>query len=133
MKIIDVAILDGCRHAIACEDMGIDVKTYKRWQLTTEDKRKVPVGAPANKLSEEEKNEIVRVSTSKEYVDLAPTQIVPALADKGIYIGGESSFYKVLKERKLLEHRGKSKRRSVNRAAPLVAYLRTDKLFEGQS
>lgn len=101
--------------------MGIDVKTYKRWKSCIEDKRKGPVNAPANKLSIDEVNEIVRLSTSKEYVDLPPTQIVPALADKGIYIASESSFYKVLKEKKLLEHRGKTKKRSNDRPAPLVA------------
>jgi putative transposase len=52
---------------------------------------------------------------------LPPTQIVPSLADKGIYLASESSFYKILKEKKMLEHRGKSKKKSDNRPAPLVA------------
>lgn len=101
--------------------MGIDVKTFKRWKVDLEDKRKGPINAPGNKLTEEEVTEIIRVSTSAEYADLAPTQIVPSLADKGIYIASESSFYKFLKERELLEHRGKSKKKSHNRPAPLVA------------
>ena len=102
--------------------MGIDVKTFKRWKIDLEDKRKGPLTAPTNKLTEEEVNEIIRVSTSAEYIDLAPTQIVPSLADKGIYLASESSFYKVLKEKKLLQHRGKSKRKTNNRPAPLVAH-----------
>lgn len=97
------------------------MKTFKRWKVDLEDKRKGPISAPGNKLTEEEVNEIIRVSTSAEYVDLAPTQIVPSLADKGIYIASESSFYKFLKERELLEHRGKSKKKAHNRPAPLVA------------
>ena len=101
--------------------MGIDVKTFKRWKMALEDKRKGPTTAPVNKLTEEEVKEIIQVSTSAEYVDLAPTQIVPLLADKGIYIASESSFYKILNEKKLLEHRGKSKRKAHNRPAPLVA------------
>jgi transposase InsO family protein len=102
--------------------MGINVKTFKRWKMDLEDKRKGPITAPANKLTEEEVSEIIRVSTSAEYVDLAPTQIVPSLADKGIYIASESSFYKILNEKKLLEHRGKSKRKAHDRPAPLVAF-----------
>lgn len=101
--------------------MGIDIKTFKRWKITIDDKRKGPLSAPANKLSKEEAEEIIRVSTSAEYVDLAPTQIVPLLADKGVYLASESSFYKILKENKLLEHRGKSKKKCHNRPAPLVA------------
>ena len=31
-----------------------------------------------------------------EYASLPPGQIVPALADQGLYIGSESSFYRVL-------------------------------------
>ena len=112
---------NGCRHFIACNDIGIDIKTYKRWELDIQDKRKGPNTAPANKLTEEEKKEIISVATTKTYMDLSPSQIVPLLADKGIYLACESTFYKVLKENNLLEHRGKSKKKSNNRPAPLVA------------
>lgn len=111
----------GSRHSIACADMEIDVKTFKRWQNDIEDRRKGPKASPANKLTEEEINKVIQISTSNEYVDLPPTQIVPLLADKGIYIASESSFYKILREKKLLEHRGKSKKPSMNKPAPLVA------------
>ena len=118
---IEVAIVDGSRHDIACNDVGIDIKTFKRWKVDLEDKRKGPLTVPANKLTLVEVQEIVQISTSAEYVDLAPSQIVPSLADKGIYVASESSFYKILKEKKLLEHRGKSKKKTHNRPAPLVA------------
>ena len=119
---IEEAIVNGSRHDIACSDVGIDVKTFKRWKVDLEDKRKGPLTVPANKLTLLEIQEIIQVSTSAEYVDLAPSQIVPSLADKGIYIASESSFYKVLKEKELLEHRGKSKKKTHNRPAPLVAF-----------
>lgn len=101
--------------------MEIDVKTFKRWENDLEDKRRGPKTTSANKLSDEEIEKVIQISTSKEYVDLPPTQIVPLLADKGIYIASESSFYKILRERKLLEHRGKSKKPSMNKPAPLIA------------
>ena len=94
---------------LPCKDMGVNVKTIKRWKIDTEDKRQGSLSAPANKLTAEEVAEIVRVSTCREYMDLPPRQIVPSLADKGIYIASEFSFYKVLREHKLLEHRWKSK------------------------
>jgi transposase InsO family protein len=111
----------GCRHFIACDDVGIDIKTYKRWEHDIQDKRKGPITAPANKLTAEEKKEIILIATSKDYMDLPPSQIVPLLADKGLYVASESSFYKVLKENQLLEHRGKSKPKCHSRPAPLVA------------
>lgn len=113
--------MNGARHFLACDDMGINIKTFKRWTLDIEDKRNGPIIEPANKLTIEEKKEIISIATKEEYMDLSPSQIVPSLADKGIYIASESSFYKVLKENKLLEHRGKSKKPSHNRPAPLVA------------
>ena len=101
--------------------MGIDVKTFKRWKIEIVDKRRGPLNTPANKLTTEEVSEIIRISTSKDYMDLPPTQIVPSLADKGIYIASESSFYKVLNLNNLLNHRGKSKPRNHHRPSPLVA------------
>lgn len=66
---------------------------------------------PSHKLSEAEKQKIVDCCLSKEFGDLPPSQIVPILADRNEYIASESSFYRVLKERKLSEHRGRSKKR----------------------
>jgi putative transposase len=121
LALIIEAVLNGSRHFIACDDMGIDVKTFKRWKIDIQDKRNGPKTEPANKLTVEEKKEIILISTKKEYMDLSPSQIVPSLADQGVYIASESSFYKVLKENDLLEHRGKSKKKSHNKPAPLVA------------
>jgi len=69
-----VAVENGSRHAIACDDAGIDVKTFKRWKMSSEDKRKGSHLAPANKLTKEEVEEVIRVSTSAEYVDLYPSR-----------------------------------------------------------
>jgi len=103
--------------------MGIDLKTFKRWKKRIEDLRFGPKTEPANKLTPEERKEVLIIATSKDYMDLPPSQIVPMLADKGRYIASESTFYKILREEKLLEHRGKSKKPSHNRPCPLVATM----------
>jgi transposase InsO family protein len=54
-------------------------------------------------------------------MDKPPSQIVPALADQGIYVASESSFYHVLKAAKLDIHRGKSKPAERARPKALVA------------
>ncbi len=67
--------------------------------------------APTHKLSEKEKQKIVGYCLSKEFGDLPPNQIVPILSDRNEYIASESSFYRVLKEKKLSQHRGRSRKR----------------------
>lgn len=121
VELIEKAASKGCRVYIACADIGIDLKTFNRWKINTDDKRKGPNQAPANKLTQEEKDEIVKVSTSREFMDLPPSQIVPMLADRGKYIGSESSFYRILREHELLKHRGRSKKPSQQRPQALTA------------
>jgi len=115
------AIRSGCRKAVATHDVGISQRTFNRWSESLEDKRKGPTTVPSNKLSEAEVKEVVNVSTSKEYMDLPPSQIVPSLADKGRYLACESTFYRILKEKEMLKHRGKSKEKTHEKPAPLVA------------
>ena len=40
---------------------------------------------------------------------MSPNQIVPKLADNGIYLASESTFYRILKEQKMVNHRLDSK------------------------
>lgn len=106
---------------MACREAGIDLKTYNRWYKADKiqcDKRAIcnrPV--PSNKLSEIEEQEIIRASNEAEYANLPPSQIVPKLADKGIYIASESSFYRVMKKHNQLAHRGKQ-RKACKKTAP---------------
>jgi putative transposase len=100
LNLIKEASANSCRLKVACEDVGIDFKTHNRWKQDLVDKRNGPLTEPANKLSEDVKDKIVLAANSKKYVDLSPWQIVPKLADEGKYIASESSFYKVLKEKK---------------------------------
>lgn len=101
----------------------ISPRTYKRWRTDPAgDKRRGPLTEPANKLSTAEREKIISISTSEEYRDLPPCQIVPQLADQGSYIASESSFYRVLKEEELLTYRGRAKPRTHKKPEPLVAF-----------
>src|SRR6056297_2808982 len=121
MTILDEAEASGCRQSLACKAMGIGEKTFKRWSVSPVDKRKGPVTVPSNKLTEEEREEILKVATSKEFVDLSPSQIVPKLADQSRYVASESSFYRVLNDASFLKHRGKSKKPNKTRPDALFA------------
>ena len=80
-----------------------------------------PRGPVANKLTDLERRRLLRIATSTAYRDLSPAQIVPTLADKGIYYASESTFYRILRENKLLEHRGKTKPPASRRPRAYVA------------
>jgi putative transposase len=101
----------GARRHKACTVLGISVRTLQRWEgePTRGDQRRGPKSKPKNSLSEVEKKLIIAVSTSPQYRDLSVSQIVPILADAGVYIASEASFYRILRENKLLAHRNKAK------------------------
>ncbi len=110
---IGEALEVGARKKPACEEAGISLRTYQRWTQggeVGEDRRpEAQRPEPANKLSEGEREEILAVCNQAEYEDLPPSQIVPRLADKGVYLASESSFYRILKAADQLHHRGRAK------------------------
>lgn len=114
VELIQEANQNGARLALACKELNISVRTYERWVSgggLKEDQR--PLASrpePKNKLTREEKEEILDVVKKEEFADLPPTQIVPKLADQNVYIASESSFYRVLREYKMQNHRGRSKK-----------------------
>lgn len=111
VELITEAIDAGAALYKACAEVGISKRTYNRWKNTDSDyidKRTVCVRPePANKMTPEEKKEILDVCNSEEFSSKAPSEIVPILADIGIYLASESTFYKVLKEAHQLAHRGR--------------------------
>lgn len=69
---------------------------------------------PANKLSDEERQQILEVCNQPEFSSLPPSQIVPTLLDEGRYIASESTFYRVLKAHNQLFHRGRSQNKKTH-------------------
>lgn len=102
IELIEEARLNGARLEPACKELNISVRTYQRWIAegeNTADKRPlIERPAPKNKLRDEEKAQIIATINTPKYADLTPAQIVPKLADEGIYIASESTLYKVMKE-----------------------------------
>lgn len=111
IKLITEATGNGARQSKSCDLIGISPKTLQRWGRPdkAQDGRLEAQHEPANKLTERECQQIIQVANEAEYANLPTNKIVPALADKGIYIASESSFYRVLKKENQLRHRQKSK------------------------
>jgi len=105
---------------------AISPRTLQRWRQGGEVKADGCKTAAqqrqsANKLSEQERNQILGIANSEAIARMPPSQIVPALADQGRYIASESSFYRVLKQAGQLAHRGKAKAPRHQRPRPLQA------------
>jgi len=121
LELVREAHASGASKASACELIGIDVRTFERWQTKPKDLRCGPLTAPSNALTAEERATVLRHANSEEFANLPPGQIVPKLADLGIYVGSESTFYRVLKADGLLAHRSRAMPRAHTMPAPLMA------------
>ena len=111
LSLVDEAVHSGARLRSVCHEPGLSVKTIQRWRKPGggEDGRHGPRTVPANKLSVEERQEILETVNSAEWRDLSPNQIVPRLADQEIYLASESTMYRLLREHKQLVHRERSR------------------------
>ena len=108
-KLVKEAVHSGCRKAKACEALGLSLRTVQRWERGgVEDRRRGSRAVPANRLSEDERAEVLAVLNAPAYRDKSPNQIVPLLADKGQYVASEATMYRILKQEKQLAHRLRS-------------------------
>jgi transposase InsO family protein len=124
MKLIDEAVMSGARLSRSCEIMELAPRTLQRWRDQGNqgfDRRFGPKTPPRNKLSAAERRKVLEAANLPEHRDLSPKQIVPRLADEGVYIASESTFYRVLHEENALHHREPSRPRSVTRPREHVA------------
>jgi hypothetical protein len=87
----------GARLARACRVAGISARTIERWRLHPQgdDRRCGPHRRPGNALSTLEEAQILSVLSSPRYGTLSARQLVPRLADEGLYLGSESTFYRL--------------------------------------
>jgi putative transposase len=127
MALVADATQAGACQERACWAIGLSERTLQRWQRSQcrADLRPARVQAPKNRLSESERQAILAVANSEEFGHLAPSQIVPRLADRGEYVASESTFYRVLRAERQLQHRSaqrpgqpRSKPRALCASAP---------------
>jgi putative transposase len=110
MQLIDDAVQAGARQQRACAVLGLSVRTVQRWRHTPQDGRPTARrDTPANKLAEDERQALLAAANRPGYASLTPHQIVPKLADEGIYLASESTFYRVLKAAGQGQPRGRRK------------------------
>ena len=125
LSLVDEAVASGARSKAACERLNVTPRTLERWRKLGpqggEDRRRGPRTTPKNALAAEERARLLEVANSESYRDLPPKQIVPKLADEGIYIASESTLYRVLEAEGQKTHRQPTKPRTHHKPVERVA------------
>jgi transposase InsO family protein len=118
-KLVEEAVRSGARHESACQILGLTARTLQRWRQQDggDDGRRGPQSDPPNKLTPSERQRVLDVVNAPQYCDLSPNQIVPRLADEGLYVASESTMYRILREEQLSAHRERSKPATSRRPA----------------
>lgn len=100
MMWITEATQAGARQQQACHLIGLSTRTLQRWQKAIEqvDGRTRRTAPPPHKLSPGERAKLLEITSSAQFAHLPPSQIVPMLADEGLYFASESTFYRVLRD-----------------------------------
>lgn len=131
IAMINQAVAEGARHSRACLIVGLSLRTVQRWKLggVDVDGRSTRIQKPLNSLTKAERERILTIANSVEFGQLPPSQIVPRLADQGIYVASESTFYRVLRDANQVKHRQaarpaqeRSKPRAICATAPNQLY-----------
>jgi len=77
--------------------------------------------APANKLTDVERAEVLAVVNSPRFVDLPPIQIYAQLLDEGVYLGSISTIYRILTANAQVKERRRLARHPARAIPELVA------------
>lgn len=135
LELIHEAHEGGARLTAACAQIGLSARTVQRWQRPNGrpgDRRVAGLherAEPGNKLSEVERLAAMAVLNGEEFKNLPPSQIVPRLADQGLYVASESTLYRLLHQAGQMSHR-RLERAPQKRSKPrALSATRPDQVF----
>ena len=115
LQILDEGMAAGARAQELALLLGVGLSTLQRWRRQFAgvgdgiDQRKGSHRHVAHRLSAEERQRILLTCNEPEFAALPPGQIVPVLADRGLYVGSERSFYRVLHAHGQAHRRGRAR------------------------
>jgi putative transposase len=121
----------GVRLAAACYLLDISARTIERWRAEPEigDRRCGPQRRPRNALTRAEEAQVATVLTSSRYAGLSPKQLVPQLADEGLYLASESTMYRVQRRLGLRPKKRTALRTHVPRASTVHRATRPNQVW----
>jgi putative transposase len=119
LQAVGEALGAGARLNAACRLVGVSARTVERWRTRPDgdDLRFGPRQRPQNALTPAEEAQVVNVMTSARYGALSPKQLVPRLADEGLYLASESTMYRLQRRLGLRERKRLITRTHVTRAS----------------
>lgn len=118
LSLVDEAIAAGARPASCWRLLGISQRCARRWRRDQLGDRRPGANRPpaGNALDHDERRRIVEIASQPEHASRPPAQIVAALADEGVYVASESTFYRVLRSEGMAARRGQA--RAPSRKSP---------------
>ena len=118
LELVGQAQAAGARLSRVCDLLGISARTIERWRASDPigDRRYGPHHRPSNALAPIEEAQVVTVLTSSRYAGLSPKQLVPQLADEGLYLASESTMYRLQRRHGLRTQQRTTARTHVTRA-----------------
>jgi putative transposase len=105
---------------------GLATRTLRRWGLMlraprfSRDQRKGASRHVRHGFSEEERQQVLSTVNDPRFADLTPSQIVGILAEERVYVGSESTIYRITRQEGLLNHRGRSRPPRKPREPPVL-------------
>jgi len=107
------------------------VRTIERWRTAPDgdDGRRGPHERPHNALTPIEEAQVVKVLMSSRYAGLSPKQLVPQLADEGLYLASESTMYRIQRRHGLRTHKPTATRNHVTRACTVHEATRPNQVW----
>jgi putative transposase len=105
---------------------GLATRTLRRWGVVIRsegfsgDRRKGSHRHVAHRFSREERQIVLETVNDPRFADLTPSQIVAILAEEGLYVGSESTIYRILRQEGLLNHRGRTRPPREAREPPML-------------
>ena len=105
---------------------GICSRTLKRWGVAIDahgfsvDCRKGSSRHVGHRFTAEERRRVLDTVNDPRFADLTPAQIVAILAEERVYVGSESTFYRIMREEGLLMHRGRARQPREPRPVPVL-------------
>ena len=139
LALLAQACAAGARLRPACAQIGLSERTVQRWQRPAAgggggggdlraSARRIAT-PPPNRLSDTERQAALALLNSDEFKDLAPSQVVPRLADQGRFVASESTLYRLLRAAGQLTHR-RAERAPQRRSRPrALAATRPDQIY----
>jgi len=121
----------GVRLSSACRAFELPSRTIERWRkhLGGEDQRRGPHRKPGNALTTAEETQVLAVLTSPRYAGLSPKQLVPQLADEGLFLASESTLYRVQRRHQLRRALRTITRSHITRASMLHRATAPDQVW----